>query len=177
MGVTGMDWYLLPKLIATAFSAFGMLAVILGFPGTILAWIGIVIYALATRFSEISGWVLIGTFSGCLLFELADNLLSGVMVKQFGASKGSVVAAWLGGFGGAILGGLIGGVGGFIGSTIFGVIGAFVCSYAAVYFWELKRHNQPSTKAARADFGTVLGRLVGIFVKLGWIGWLLGLVW
>lgn len=30
--------------------------------------------------------LLLGTFVGCLLIELADNLLAGILVKRFGAS-------------------------------------------------------------------------------------------
>jgi len=172
-----MDWMFVIKLLATLLVVLGAIAVVLGFPGTFLGWLGLVIFSLATRFAEISGWTLLGTFVGCLLVELADNLLAGILVKRFGAGKGSMLIAWGGGIGGAMVGGFVGSIGGFLGSALFGVAGAFAGSYAAVYFWERNRHKRPHSDAARAAFGTVLGRLLGMIVKLGWIGWLLSLVW
>jgi len=85
--------------------------------------------------------------------------------------------AWVGGIGGAMVGGFIGSIGGFFGSALLGVVGAFVGSYAAVYLWERNRHKRAHSDAARAAFGTVLGRLLGMALKLGWIGWFLSLVW
>jgi len=172
-----MDWMLVLKLFVSLLSVLGAIAVVLGFPGTFLSWLGLAIFSLSTRFAEISGWTLLGTFVGCLLVELADNLLAGILVKRFGASKGSMLMAWVGGLGGAMVGGFIGSVGSFLGSALLGVAGAFTGSYAAVYFWERNRHKRPQSDAARAAFGTVLGRLLGMAVKLGWIGWLLSLVW
>jgi len=172
-----MDWMFVLKLFVTLIAVLGAIAVVLGFPGTFLGWLGLLILSLATRFAEISGWTLLGTFAGCLLVELADNLLSGILVKKFGASKGSMLMAWVGGLGGAMVGGLVGGIGGFLGSALLGVVGAFAGSYAAVYFWERNRHKRPHSDAARAALGTVLGRLLGMMVKFGWIVWLLSLVW
>jgi len=173
----GMDWMFVLKLSVTSLTVLGAITVVLGFPGTFLGWLGLVIFSFATRFAEISGWTLLGTFVGCLLVELADNLLAGILVKRFGASEGSMLMAWVGGLGGVMVGGFIGGIGGFLGSALLGVVGAFAGSYAAVYFWERNRHKRPHSNAARAAFGTVLGRLLGIALKLGWIGWLLSLVW
>lgn len=172
-----MDWMFLLKGFATLLAFLGAIAVVLGLPGTFVAWLGLFIYAIVSRFAIISGWALLGTLVGCIFVELADNLLSGLMVKKFGASKASMVIAWIGGFLGAILGSAIGGVSGFIGSAILGVVGAFIGSYAGVYLWERHRLNRPHNEAAKAAFGTVLGRLLGIFVKLCWIAWLLILVW
>ncbi|MFN3421186.1 MAG: DUF456 domain-containing protein [Armatimonadota bacterium] len=172
-----MDWMILVKTLATILTFAGALAVVLGLPGTFLAWLGVFIYALVSRFTEISAWMLFGTFIGCSVVELADNLLSGILVKRFGASKGSMLMAWLGGVGGAIVGGAIGGIGGFLGSALFSLVGAFLGSYAAVYLWERHHHNRPHNESSRAAFGTVVGRLLGMFVKLGWVGWLVSLIW
>ncbi len=172
-----MDWSVLLKAVAILLAFAGALTVVLGLPGTFLAWLGLFIYALANRFTDVSAWTLFATLLGCLVVELADNLLSGFLVRQFGASKGSMLMAWLGGFGGAVLGGTIGGLVGFLGSALLGVLGAFFGSYAAVYWWERRRQNRTHNEAARAAFGTVVGRLLGMFVKMGWIVWLVSLVW
>lgn len=173
-----MEWSVLLKLFATLTAILGAIAVLLGFPGTFLAWLGLAIYALASRPAPVSGWTLLGTFIGCSLVELSENFMSSLLVRKFGGSKGSMIMAWVGGLVGAILFGLFGGVvGGFIGSAIMGIFGAFIGSYAAVYSWERYRLNRPQNEAMRAAFGTVLGRLLGISIKLGWIGWLISLIW
>ncbi|MCX7643008.1 MAG: DUF456 domain-containing protein, partial [Armatimonadetes bacterium] len=138
-----MDWMVLLKVLITLLAFVGALAVMLGLPGTFLAWLGLFIYALLGRFTTISAWMLLGTFVGCLAIELADNLLSGFLTKKFGASKGSVLMALAGSVGGTMLGGTVGGLSGFLGSALLGVLGAFVGSYAAVYLWERHRHNRP----------------------------------
>ncbi|MCS7186250.1 MAG: DUF456 domain-containing protein [Armatimonadetes bacterium] len=172
-----MDWMVLLKVFVTLLALAGALAIVLGLPGTFLAWLGLLIYALVDRFTAISAWVLLGTFVGSLVIELVDNLMAGFLVKRFGASKGSVLMAWLGGFGGAMLGGTIGSFGGFLGSALIGILGAFAGSYAAVYLWERNRHNRTHNEAVKAALGTVVGRLLGMLVKLGWIGWIVSLVW
>ncbi len=172
-----MDWSVLIKAFATLLAVLGFVAVVLGFPGTFIAWLGVAVYAAASRFVFISEWLLLGTFIGCAFVELADNFMSGMMVKKFGASKGSMLAAWLGGLSGALLGGLLGGIGGFFGSALFSVVGAFFGSYFAVYYWERYRINRSHKQASQAAFGTILGRLLGIAVKLGWIFWLISLIW
>lgn len=172
-----MDWSVLLKVLSTLVAILGAVFVVLGLPGTFLAWIGVVIYAVSVQFKNFSGWVLLGTFFGCALVEVADNLLSGLMVRKFGASKSSMIMTWVGGLGGAILGSLVGGFGSFIGSAILGLVGAFAGSYVAVYCWERYRLNRTQNEAKKAALGTVLGRLLGIAVKLVWIVWLLTLIW
>lgn len=128
------------------------------------------------RFSTVSGWLLVGTLGVSVVMELADNLLAIVAVRFFGASRGSLWVAWLGGLGGGILGGLVGGLGGFIGSALGALIGAFGGSYGAVYAWE-RRQDRSVREAARAALGTVIGRLLGMLLKLGWTGVLVVLIW
>ncbi|MER3500105.1 MAG: hypothetical protein IMHGJWDQ_001021 [Candidatus Fervidibacter sp.] len=172
-----MEWLLLLRVIVTFVALLGAVGVLLGLPGTFLAWLGVSVVALASHFEFLSGWWLVGTFIGCGAMELADNFLAGLLVRRLGASSSSMVIAWLGGFGGGLLGGVMGGVAGFIGSALLAVIGAFIGSYASVYAWERYRQNRPHKEAMRAAVGTVLGRLLGIGMKLGWIGWLISLIW
>lgn len=166
--------------MATLLALTALLGIVLGLPTTLLAWLGLLLVALVSKFQAVSGWVLLGAFGGCLIVEVADNLLAGVMVQRFGASKGSGWIALLGSFGGGLLGGLIGGLVGsiaaFITSPLLALVGAFVGGYAAVYWWE-RRQNRPEKEAIRAAWGTVIGRLLGIVFKLSWIGILLIFVW
>ncbi len=171
-----MDWLLITKIAATVLAFLAALGVMLGLPTTLLAWLGLLLVALVSKFQAVSGWALLATFFGCLIIEFADNLLASFMVQRFGASKGSVWMALLGGLVGGMLGGLGGGLlGGFTAffiSPLLALVGAFVGGYAAVYRWERKR-NRPEKEATRAAWGTVIGRLLGIALKVGWIGALL----
>ncbi|MDT7897466.1 MAG: DUF456 domain-containing protein [Armatimonadota bacterium] len=171
-----MDWLLAAKVVATLLAVIAFVGVLLGFPTTLLAWLGLVLVAVADGFQTLSGWWLVATFVGCLLTEFADNLLSAWMVRKFGASKGSMVAAWVGGLSGAVVGGAIAGLAGLIGSALGALVGAFAGAYGAVYFWERRAKRSPD-EAARAAWGTVIGRLLGIVVKLIWLVALTVLCW
>ncbi len=176
-----MDWLLVLRILCTAVLIVGAIGVVLGLPGTFVAWLGVLLFALIGRLlmpsGLLSGWFVLGTFFGSVAIELADNVLSGVLVRTFGASTSSILVAWLGGIVGGVLGGLLGGVGGFLGSAVGGIVGVFAGGYTAVYAWERYHLRRPTKDAARAAFGTVLGRLVGMALKLLWIAWLLSLLW
>ncbi len=177
-----MDWLLVLRIICTAVLVVGAVGVVLGLPGTFVAWLGVLLFVLFGRLLAppsglLSGWLVLGTFFGSVAIELADNVLSGILVRTFGASTSSILVAWLGGIGGGVLGGLLGGMGGFLGSAVLGLVGVFAGGYAAVYAWERYHLRRSPRDAARAAFGTVLGRLVGMALKLLWIAWLLSLLW
>lgn len=167
---------LVGKVIATVLAFAAAIGILLGLPTVLVAWVGLLVAGWLGRFSTVSGWLLVGTLGVSVAMELVDNLLAIVMVRFFGASKGSLWLAWLGGLGGGILGGLIGGLGGFIGSAIGALGGAFTGGYLAVYAWE-RRQNRSVRESARAALGTVIGRLLGILLKLGWVGVLMVLIW
>lgn len=171
-----MDWLLAAKFVATLLAIIAFIGVVLGFPTMLLAWLGLVLVAVADGLQTLSGWWLVATFIGCLLTELADNLLSAWMVRKFGASKGSMMAAWIGGLAGAMVGSVIAGLAGLIGSAMGALAGAFVGAYGAVYFWE-RRAKRSQREAARVAWGTVIGRLLGIAVKLIWLVALTVLCW
>lgn len=84
--------------------------------------------------------------------------------------------AWLGSLLGALVGGFLGSMASPIGSLILALLGAFAGGYLLVFWWE-KRKKRPDSEAARAAFGTVIGRLLGIILKLAWIGIMLALMW
>jgi len=84
-----MDWMFVLKLFVTLLVVLGAIAVVLGFPGTFLSWLGLVVFSLATRFAEISGWALLGTFVGCLLIELPTICSLEFWLSGLGQVKGA----------------------------------------------------------------------------------------
>lgn len=172
-----MGWEWLVRLLSTLLALLGIAGVLLGLPGTFLAWLGVFLVALATRFEAFSGWWLLATLVGCGVVELIDNLISGVLLRRWGASQGSLWLSFLGGIGGSLVGGAIGSIGGFLGGAFLGVLGAFAGSYAVVYYWERYRLNRSHREASHLALITVFGRLLGIAIKLAWIGWLFTFIW
>jgi len=151
------------KLLLLLGIVSGLAIIPFGLPGIGVVFGSAMLYALATQFhSGISlGFIL---FLGALtiLGETADNWLMAAGARHFGAST---TAAWLSLIGG-LLGALILGPFLAIGLNIFGpIVGAFVGAFIAVVLHErsLKR-NWP--EALRAGWGTLLGRMAGIALKM-----------
>ncbi|MFA0750546.1 MAG: hypothetical protein SLRJCFUN_000949 [Candidatus Fervidibacter sp.] len=165
------------KGVATLLALFALIGVLLGFPTTLLAWLGLLMVAAVGGFQTVSGTWLLGTFLGCVLVEVADNVLAVAMVHKLGATKGSAVMALVGGLVGGFLGGVVGGLAGFVGAAALALVGAFVGSYAVVYAWERYRHQRPPTDAHKIALGSLVGRIIGIGVKLVWVIVLLLLSW
>src|SRR5262245_13300510 len=82
----------------------GLVAIPFGFPGTLIILLSIFLYALATHFSgSISVPLFIFFCLLTLIAETADNWLTAVGARRFGASRGSMWLSFLGGLLGAIL--------------------------------------------------------------------------
>jgi uncharacterized protein YqgC (DUF456 family) len=141
----------------------GIVSIPFGFPGTIVILASILVYALATHFAAGIGVPLFVIL--CILTviaETADNWLSAVAGRRYGASTGSIWLSFIGGVGGAIL------IGGPI-SLIFGplgpIIGGFVGAFVIVVAHEL--YVQKSfIEALHAGWGTLLGRMAGMILKV-----------
>ncbi|GBC98934.1 hypothetical protein HRbin17_01453 [bacterium HR17] len=172
-----MDWLLLAKVMATLLAAVAATGIVLGLPTTLLAWLGLLIVAAVSGFQAVSGAWLLGTFIGCVLMEIADNLLAMALVRKLGATKGSATMALVGSLLGGLVGGAVGGLAGPVGSAASALVGAFGGGYAAVYAWERYRHQRPHADAHKIAFGTVVGRIIGIVVKLVWVIVLVWLSW
>jgi uncharacterized protein len=141
----------------------GLLIIPFGLPGVALILVSALIYALATDFDAAIGikfFILL-----CVLMviaETADNWLMALGAKKYGASRGAIWLSFLGG----LLGGLFGGpllalFMGFLGPFV----GAFLGAFVAVFLYEYAK-QKPAEQALRAGWGTVLGRMAGIVVKM-----------
>src|SRR5689334_14706874 len=107
---------------------FGIVSIPFGLPGTIIILASVLVYALATHFAAgigVTFFVVLCVLT--LIAETADNWLSAVGARRYGASTASVWLSFIGGVGGAILiGGPISFVLGPLGPIVGGFAGAFV---------------------------------------------------
>ena len=97
-----------------------------------------------------------------ILGETADNWLMAAGAKRFGASTTAAWLSLLGGFLGALI------LGPFLAvalNVVGPVAGAFLGAFIAVVFYE-HRKKQNWREALRAGWGTLLGRVAGIVLKM-----------
>jgi uncharacterized protein YqgC (DUF456 family) len=154
---------LLGHVLLFAGMIFGLLSIPFGLPGTIIILLCVFIYALSTNFHGAVGvpfFVLLCVLT--LFAETADHWLSAIGARRYGASTASMWLSFLGGLGGAIM------IGGPL-AVPFGplgpVIGGFLGAFAVVVAYELHlRKNLPD--ALRAGWGTLLGRMAGMVLKI-----------
>src|SRR5262245_52293444 len=87
----------------------GLVIVPFGLPGTIVILVSVLIYAVATNFAADVGVVFfVGLCILTAIAETADNWLTALGARRYGASSVSVWLSFLGGLAGAILiGGLL----------------------------------------------------------------------
>jgi uncharacterized protein YqgC (DUF456 family) len=142
--------------------AVGLVIIPFGLPGIGVIFGSALLYALATQFSSISLNLILVLGVLTILGETADNWLMAAGAKHFGATN---TAAWL-----SLLGGFLGAVilGPFLAvplNVLGPVAGAFLGAFIAVVLYENReKHNW--REALRAGWGTLLGRLAGIVVKM-----------
>jgi uncharacterized protein YqgC (DUF456 family) len=152
--------------LATVLLFIGMLlglAVIpFGLPGMTVILITVLIYSILTGFSAGVGvffFIVIVVLT--VIAETADNWLTAVGARRFGASSGSMWLSMLGGIGGAIL---IGGPLSFLLGPFGPIAGGFAGAFLIVFVSE-KRRGRNTREALRAGWGTFLGRTAGIVLK------------
>jgi uncharacterized protein YqgC (DUF456 family) len=141
----------------------GLVIIPFGFPGTILILASILIYCIATNFNEAIGvpfFILLCVMT--LVAETADNWLTAIGARHYGASTGSI---WLSFFGGLIGAIMIGGPAAIIFGPLGPVAGGFIGAFIAVVAWELYRQKSMH-EALRAGWGSFVGRMAGIVLKV-----------
>jgi uncharacterized protein YqgC (DUF456 family) len=118
-------------------------------PGTPLILIGAIVYAIATDFAVIDGWILAILALICMVAELFEYVAGAIGAKKYGASKAGVY--------GAIIGGLVG-------IFILGPIGILIGPMAGAVAAELFAGTS-GTNAIRAGIGAIIGAVGGIVFK------------
>ena len=149
--------------LAFALMLLGLLSIPFGLPGTAIILAGVFIYAFSTGFDgEIGPWFVATMCVLTLVAETADNWLTMLGARRFGASKKSMWMSFIGGVLGAIV---IGGPLALVFGPLGPVIGGFVGAFAIVVALEYNRAGN-WREALRAGWGTFLGRMAGIVLKL-----------
>jgi uncharacterized protein len=140
----------------------GVIVIPFGFPGTFVILLSVSLYALLTDFVTIGIPFLIFLAVLTLIAETADNWLTAVGARRYGASTGSIWLSFLGGLLGAVV---IGGPMAIVFGPLGPVAGGFAGAFGIVVAYELYRHGNWN-EALRAGWGTFLGRMAGIVLKL-----------
>ena len=142
--------------------AVGLVIIPFGLPGIGVIFGSALLYALATQFSPISLNLILVLGALTILGETADNWLMAAGAKRFGASTAAAWLSLLGGFLGALI------LGPFLAvalNVVGPVVGAFLGAFIAVVLCE-HRQKQNWREALRAGWGTLLGRVAGIALKM-----------
>jgi uncharacterized protein YqgC (DUF456 family) len=141
----------------------GLVSIAFGLPGTIIILGCIFVYAQSTHFHAAVGipfFVFLCVLT--VIAETADNWLAAVGARHYGASTGSIWLSFFGGIAGAII---IGGPLAIVFGPLGPVVGAFVGAFLFVIAYEFYSGKKGS-EALRAGWGTFLGRVAGMVLKL-----------
>lgn len=142
---------MLATLIASTLIICGIIGTLLPIlPGTVIAFTGIALHKLLLGDASVSWGFIAVAFAITLLTLVIDIWCTWWGARRFGAT-------WLGAFG-AVLGALIG-------FLFFSFPGLILGPVAGAVFFELLA-NGSGADAARAGFGTVVGSVVALVVKL-----------
>ncbi|HEU0007301.1 MAG TPA: DUF456 domain-containing protein, partial [Terriglobia bacterium] len=142
--------------------AVGLAIIPFGLPGIGVIFGSTLLYALATQFNAVSLNLILVLGVLTILGETADNWLMAAGAKRFGASTAAAWLSLLGGFLGALI------LGPFLAvalNVVGPVVGAFLGAFIAVVLYE-HRQKQNWREALRAGWGTLLGRVAGIALKM-----------
>lgn len=126
----------------------GWAGALLPLPGPPLSYVGIWLLQ-ATRFADFSASLLWGLGLATLIVTVLDYVVPAWGVKRFGGSRAGI---W-----GSTLGLVVG--------MFFGPVGIFVGAFAGALIGELIA-GQDSRAATRAAFGSFVGFLFGVGLKL-----------
>ncbi|HIE44558.1 MAG TPA: DUF456 domain-containing protein [Candidatus Omnitrophica bacterium] len=149
-------------ILFVLFAIAGIILIFLGMAGTISIFLGSVIYAAFTHFDKVTWRLLLFFLFLVIAGELAENVLSMLGAKKFGASGKSSLAVLIGGLIGGIAGGLFSPiVGSIFGVLIGGCIAPIIAEYSGRKEW------LPSLKAG---LGALVGRVGGTLLKLALAG-------
>jgi uncharacterized protein YqgC (DUF456 family) len=159
-----MDFHTLYYVLAAVLIVVGIVGTVLpALPGLPLVFTGMVLAAWAGDFQQVSGWVLAVLGLMTLLSLGIDFAATAMGAKRVGASKLALLGAVIGTFAG----------------LLFGFVGIFVGPFAGALVGELIElrgiGGQQVGQAAKVGFGTWLGIVVGVVLKLGLAFAMLGL--
>jgi hypothetical protein len=153
----------LARILLFAGMIAGLISIPFGFPGTLIILGCVLSYAWFTHFAAGVGvFFFIVLCVLTLLSETADNWLSAIGARQYGASRSSIWLSFIGGIAGAlVIGGPVAIVLGPLGPIAGGLVGAFLI--VVIHEYSIRRNIQ---EALRAGWGILLGRMAGMILKV-----------
>jgi uncharacterized protein YqgC (DUF456 family) len=118
-------------------------------PGTPLILLGAIVYAIATDFATVDGWLIAVLALICVGAELVEYVAGTIGARRYGASRAGVC--------GAIVGGLAG-------ILVLGPIGILIGPIAGAVAGELLAGTS-GAQAIRAGLGAIIGTAAGVLLK------------
>ena len=143
--------------ILALFGLIGFAAIFFTTFGTLIIFIGAILYALMTGLSIIGIEALIILLILYLCGEVVEYLFVIVGAKKFGASNAATAGAVIGGIVGAIAGA------GFLGIGL--ILGTFLGIFLGAFIIELLLHRN-LVRSLKAGTGGVIGRVGSIVFKV-----------
>jgi len=143
--------------ILALFGLIGFAAIFFTTFGTLIIFIGAILYALMTGLSVIGIEALIILLILYLCGEVIEYLFVIVGAKKFGASNAATAGAVIGGIVGAIAGA------GFLGIGL--ILGTFLGIFLGAFIVELLLHKD-LVRSLKAGTGGVIGRVGSIVFKV-----------
>ncbi|MCF7890017.1 DUF456 domain-containing protein [Candidatus Bipolaricaulota bacterium] len=135
----------------------GLVVIPLGIPGTIIIAGSTVIVGLTSGWQVITVTRLLLFFGLAVVAELIDLALGIFGSRSFGASKISMVGAFMGGLVGAFLGLPLPIIGNLVGAFVGAFLGAFLLE--SLFTGDVNR-------GIKSGFGAFFGRVIGSLVKV-----------
>ncbi|MGD8254766.1 MAG: DUF456 domain-containing protein [Syntrophobacterales bacterium] len=148
----------------------GLIAVVLGLPGTWLILATSFLYGWLTGFAIISSKLLLGLLALAVVAELLDLTLGLWGARRYGGTKKAMVGTMVGGILGAVaLSPMLFGFGTIVGALLGAFVGAFSMTYV---------EQRKMDEAMRVGWGALLGRVFAMVFKGAAVVTMIGLdIW
>jgi uncharacterized protein YqgC (DUF456 family) len=163
-------WETLALVILVLAMPVGLIAVVLGLPGTWLILAASVFYGWLTDFAIITMQLLLGLIALAVVAELLDFTAGLWGARRYGGTKKAMVGTMIGGILGAVaLSPMLFGFGTIVGAFF----GAFVGAFSMTYLEQRKMDE-----AMRVGWGALLGRVFALVFKGAAVVTMIGLdIW
>lgn len=163
-------WEFLALVILILAMPAGLIAVVLGLPGTWLILVASVFYGWLTDFAIITSQLLLGLLALAVVAELLDFTAGLWGARRYGGTKKAMVGTMTGGILGAVaLSPMLFGFGTIVGAFFGSFVGAFSMTYL---------EQRKMDKSMRVGWGALLGRVFAMVFKGAAVVTMIGLdVW
>lgn len=140
--------YILLGILALA----GLVLTVINLPGIWLIFGATLVAGIMDNFQNLTPIILVVLFILCLASTFADNIAAALGAKKFGGT------GW--GMAGAVIGGIVG-------MIVGGIWGIFLGPLAGAVLFEMLFAKKDMTTSLKAGWGTFVGILISMILKLG----------